>query len=79
MKRPFRYFIAVIFLLSCHLINAQGKFVLNKEASQKIKFEFTSNLIIIPVEINGVELSFVLDSGVSRPILFNLTESDSLD
>lgn len=79
MKRPFRYFIAVIFLFCCCFINAQGRFVLNKEASQKIKFEFTSNLIIIPVEINGVELSFVLDSGVSRPILFNLTESDSLD
>ena len=53
--------------------------MLNKKASQKNKFELTSNLMIIPVEINGVKLSFVLDSGMSRPILFNLIESDALD
>lgn len=49
------------------------------KVSQKINFEFAANLIVIPVEVNGVELSFVLDTGVSKPILFNLTENDSLD
>ena len=53
--------------------------MLNKKASQKNKFELTSNLMIIPVEINGVELSLVLDNDMSRPILFNLIESDALD
>ncbi|MFD0862621.1 aspartyl protease family protein [Sungkyunkwania multivorans] len=37
-----------------------------------------SNLIVLPVEINGVELTFLLDTGVNKPILFNLTENDSL-
>ena len=32
----------------------------------------------MPVEINGIELSFVLDTGVSKPILFNLVNTDSL-
>ncbi|WP_296346120.1 aspartyl protease family protein [Winogradskyella sp.] len=32
----------------------------------------------MPVELNGVKLSFVLDTGVSRPILFNLVNMDSL-
>jgi len=45
---------------------------------QKIKFELINNLIIIPVEVNGTELTFILDSGVSKPILFNLSESDSI-
>lgn len=45
---------------------------------QKIKFQLINNLIIVPVEVNGSELSFVLDSGVNRPILFNLTDRDSL-
>jgi hypothetical protein len=58
---------------------AQGGFFLKNDVSQKISFEFAANLIIIPVEINGVELSFVLDTGVSKPILFNLNENDSLD
>ncbi|WP_353778768.1 aspartyl protease family protein [Winogradskyella sp. 3972H.M.0a.05] len=34
--------------------------------------------MIIPVELNGLELSFILDSGVSRPILFNFVNTDSL-
>ncbi|WP_241974216.1 aspartyl protease family protein [Winogradskyella wandonensis] len=32
----------------------------------------------MPVELNGIKLSFVLDTGVSRPILFNLANLDSL-
>lgn len=45
---------------------------------QKIKFQLINNLIIVPVEVNGSQLSFVLDSGVNKPILFNLTDQDSL-
>ncbi|WP_340202890.1 PDZ domain-containing protein [Ascidiimonas sp. W6] len=50
----------------------QGQF------KESIRFKFINNLIVIPVEVNGVELSFVLDTGVNKPILFNLTENDSL-
>jgi len=44
----------------------------------KVKFELINNLIIIPIEVNGTELSFVLDSGVGTPILFNLADQDSI-
>jgi hypothetical protein len=47
--------------------------------SEKINIKFISNLIIISLKINNVSLSFLLYTGVSRPILFNLTERDSLD
>ena len=50
---------------------AQGKFVLQDGRSDKIKFQLINNLIVIPVEVNGVELSFLLDTGVSKPIIFN--------
>ncbi len=50
---------------------AQGKFELQGTNSDKINFKLISNLIIIPVEVNGVELSFLLDTGVSKPIIFN--------
>ena len=43
-----------------------------------MRFELFNNLIIVPIEINGAKLSFVLDSGVSKPILFNLEDKDSL-
>ncbi len=58
---------------------SQGGFNLIHSDRDKIKFELIDNLIVIPVEINGVELSFLLDSGVSKPILFNIINlSDSL-
>jgi hypothetical protein len=34
--------------------------------------------MVIPIEVNGTELSFVLDSGVRKPLLFNLAEHDSI-
>ncbi|MFD0798153.1 aspartyl protease family protein [Maribacter chungangensis] len=46
--------------------------------AEKIKFELLNNLMIIPMEVNGVALSFVLDSGVNKPILFNLADQDSV-
>ena len=57
---------------------SQRNFNLPGLEKDKIRFDLIGNLIIIPVQLNGVELSFVLDSGVSSPILFNLTNIDSL-
>lgn len=48
------------------------------EKFQKVKFQLVNNLIIIPIEVNGAELSFILDSGVNKPILFNLSDKDSI-
>ena len=44
----------------------------------KISFELVNNLVIIPVEVNGDKLSFLLDTGVNSTILFGITEADSL-
>jgi hypothetical protein len=71
--------IALIFTLLLVVPNfiwAQGFTLASNKKHQKIRFELINNLIIIPVEINGVELTFILDSGVSKPILFNLSQSD---
>ena len=71
--------IMLVFNVS-NLSFSQSKFtVQNKKHSDKIKFELINNLIVIPVEINGVTLSFLLDTGVSKPIIFNfLNISDAL-
>lgn len=51
---------------------SQSDFVLIKhKKSSRINFKLINNLIIFPIEINGVELSFILDTGISKPILFN--------
>ena len=79
MKSIFNYFILCFLSLNGLNLAAQGRFLLNNKVSQKIRFEFTSNLIIIPLKVNGVTLSFILDTGVNKPILFNLSERDSID
>jgi hypothetical protein len=74
--------LSIVSLLFC--LNSfafyQGKFTIqNKKKSDKIHFQLINNLIIIPVEVNGIELSFILDTGVSKTIIFNyLNVSDSL-
>ena len=43
-----------------------------------IPFQFINNLIIIPIEVNGVSMSFLLDTGVEDSILFSLDETDEV-
>jgi hypothetical protein len=51
----------------------------DRTASKKIHFELINNLMVIPLEVNGTPLSFILDTGVSKPILFNLADQDSIE
>ncbi|MEC3905456.1 aspartyl protease family protein [Tamlana sp. 2201CG12-4] len=69
-----------LFVFLSPFASAQDEFVIqNKRKSDKIKFKLINNLVIIPVEVNGVTLSFLLDTGVSKPIIFNfLNVSDTL-
>ncbi|NJB70718.1 putative aspartyl protease [Saonia flava] len=32
----------------------------------------------MPIDVNGAELSFILDSGANKPILFNISDQDSV-
>lgn len=80
MRLLLKYSLFVVaFFCFASIFGQQSRFFLKANTSKKIHFQFVGNLIIIPVEINGVTLSFVLDSGANKPILFNLTESDSLE
>ena len=45
----------------------------------KISFKLINNLVVIPVEVNGAELTFLLDTGVSSTIMFSLSTIDSLE
>ncbi len=66
-----KHLIFLIFISLCFQSLSQGKFVLQSGDYDKISFKLINNLIVIPVSINGVELSFLLDTGVSKPIIFN--------
>ncbi len=72
------YILLFILLSSVSFISAQDFRFIGGATSQTFSFKLINNLIIIPVEVNGSKLSFILDSGVSSPVVFNLTSSDSL-
>lgn len=57
---------------------AQNFELSNGKKFEKVKFQLVNNIMIIPLKVNDTELSFVLDSGANRPLLFNLDERDSI-
>jgi hypothetical protein len=72
---------SIIFLLALFISSpAQNMFEIDDDKNHfQMSFQLIHDLVILPVEINGVELSFLLDTGVDSTILFNLTEVDSLN
>jgi hypothetical protein len=50
----------------------------NKRTKVVIPFKFINNLIFIPVIVNGVELIFLLDTGVEQTILFSLDDKEEV-
>lgn len=69
----------LFFYISFSIYSQQGfKFFGGNSDSESIRFRLINNLIIIPLEINNKELSFILDTGVNKTILFNLTQNDSI-
>ncbi|MGB5238333.1 MAG: aspartyl protease family protein [Flavobacteriaceae bacterium] len=77
MREYLALFLLLLFWLPFKA-GAQHYHLPDGEKYEKIKFQLVNNLIIVPIEVNGIELSFILDSGVRRPILFNLSERDSI-
>ncbi len=69
----------IIFFISFSGI-AQDKFrIINtNKKSATIPFTLVNNLIVISADVNGKELSFLVDTGIVKTILFNLKFADSL-
>ncbi|MEM7187586.1 MAG: retropepsin-like aspartic protease [Bacteroidota bacterium] len=77
-----KYLYLLLFLLCFGLpvqVFSQGGFQLpHGKKKDRIPFKLVNNLVVIPVEVNGKELSFLLDTGVDHTLLFNLEERDSM-
>ncbi|MBP6585547.1 MAG: hypothetical protein KA215_07770, partial [Flavobacterium sp.] len=72
----------IIFLLLFFSIGVFGQssfqFISDKDKI-KIPFQFINNLIFVPIQVNGVELTFLLDTGVEETILFSLLDKDQVE
>jgi hypothetical protein len=70
-----RAVILFFLILSRTCVLAQEGFQFEENSDRiSVPFKFINNLVIIPIKVNGVELNFLLDSGVEETILFSLEE-----
>ncbi|NMH24479.1 PDZ domain-containing protein [Flavobacterium solisilvae] len=76
MFKSFLFFFVFIAIST----NAQSefKFATNKK-KVTIPFQLINNLMFIPVNLNGEELTFLLDTGVDETILFSLDETNEIE
>ncbi len=74
-------FILLFLIFSTSLyVGAQGRFriVDNGKESVSTSFSLVNNIVVLSAEVNGRKLSFLLDTGVRKTMLFNLKIKDSL-
>ena len=45
-----------------------------KSTKTVVSFQLINNLVFVPIKVNGIELNFLLDTGVAETILFSLEE-----
>ncbi|WP_281323536.1 PDZ domain-containing protein [Flavobacterium aestivum] len=58
---------------------AQDDFVFDKGVDKiNVPIKVINNLIFMPIEVNGVELNFLLDTGVEEIVLFSLEDNPNV-
>lgn len=65
-----------ILFFCTYTFKAQNGFQISGSSKTVFRFQFINNLIFLPVKINGVDLTFLLDSGVAETILFSLDNKE---
>jgi len=68
----------ILFAFSFSGIGQEKFHISNDLRKNSISFQLLNNLIVIPVNVNGTELLFLLDTGVDKTILFNLETNHPL-
>ncbi|MEO8239071.1 MAG: PDZ domain-containing protein [Flavobacterium sp.] len=70
-----KYIILFFGLLASFTLKAQDDFLIEKYKNKvTIPFKLINNLVFIPIKVNGIELNFLLDSGVEETILFSMDD-----
>ena len=71
------FLLLLLFFASISLF-AQNKFhIVGKSKSVILPFKLVNNMMLLPVELNGKKLTFILDTGVSKSLLFNIVTSST--
>ncbi len=72
MKKTF--ILCFLFIYGLPTLGQEG-FIFQKNVDKvEIPFKLINNLIFIPIKVNGIELNFLLDSGVDETLLFSMDD-----
>ena len=70
----------LLFFLGQYTNRAQEGFqFLANQTQVEIPFQLINNLIFVPITVNGIELNFLLDTGVEETLLFSLDDKKELN
>lgn len=69
----------LLILIKMTPVFAQDDFVFDKGIDKiSMPIKIINNLVFIPIKVNGVELNFLLDTGVEEIILFSLEDNTTI-
>jgi hypothetical protein len=77
MKNSISIFLLLVFAIP--LFAQEGFHFVDGKEKVSIPFKFINNLLFIPIKVNGIELNFLLDSGVEETILFSLEDKKEIN
>lgn len=69
----------IFFTFSVSVFSQEGFQFETDKTKITIPFQLINNLIFIPINVNGVELNFLLDTGVEETILLSLDDKEGLN
>ena len=73
------YFFKILLLIMSQTSFCQQGFLLPVDKNKiTIPFKLINNLIFIPINVNGITLNFLLDTGVEETVLFGIEETETL-
>ncbi|HLT87048.1 MAG TPA: PDZ domain-containing protein [Sphingobacterium sp.] len=72
-----KWFIVIAMVCISCAAKSQGIFQIRDNKPVSFKFELINNVVLVPLTINGIPFSFLLDTGVKETILF-VNAEDSL-
>lgn len=79
LNKTYKILFCCFLFFNVYATFSQDKFILQGNLKKNtISFKMVNNLMIIPVEVNGSKLNFLLDTGVNNTLMFNLSVEDSL-
>lgn len=80
MKKTIKILLIICLALQAVFAFGQQHFELPENKKRdKVGFKLINNLILMPVEVNNVPLTFLLDTGAASTVIFSFEEVDTLE